>query len=40
VTLLFLASSGLPGARFTPDGLVDTRAGETIEPARRISWGD
>ena len=37
-TVLYIASSGLPGARFTPDGLVDTRAGRTIQPPRHVPW--
>jgi adenine deaminase len=35
-TLLYLASSSLPGARFTARGLLDTRRGELIEPARPL----
>jgi adenine deaminase len=35
-TLLYLASSSLPGARFTARGLLDTRRGELIDPARSL----
>jgi adenine deaminase len=37
-TLLYLGSSGLPGARFAEEGLINTRAGETIQPARPVAW--
>lgn len=37
-TLLYIGSSGLPGARFAEAGLIDTRAGETIQPAGFVPW--
>jgi adenine deaminase len=36
-TLLYIGSSSLPGARFTARGLVDTRRGTLIEPARPLA---
>jgi adenine deaminase len=36
-TLFHLGSSGLPGARFTAAGLIDTRRGELIEGARALA---
>jgi adenine deaminase len=35
-TLLYVGSSSLPGARFTDRGLLDTRSGALIEPARPL----
>jgi adenine deaminase len=37
-TLLYLGSSGLPGARFAEEGLIDTRAAQTIQAARGVVW--
>jgi adenine deaminase len=37
-TLLYIGSDSLPGARFNARGLVDTRAGQVIEPARQLRW--
>jgi adenine deaminase len=37
-TLLYLGSSGLPGARFAEEGLIDTRAGKAIQPAQPLIW--
>jgi adenine deaminase len=37
-TLLYIGSDSLPGARFNARGLVDTRAGTVIAPARPLEW--
>jgi adenine deaminase len=37
-TLLYVGSSGLPGARFAEAGLIDTKAGMTVAPARHVAW--
>ncbi|HVX31535.1 MAG TPA: adenine deaminase C-terminal domain-containing protein [Solirubrobacterales bacterium] len=39
-TMLYIGSSGLPGARFAQEGLIDTRAGRTISPASFVPWKD
>jgi adenine deaminase len=36
MTLMFIPTDALPGARFLRDGLVDTRTGELLSPARPI----
>jgi adenine deaminase len=37
-TLLYIASDSIPGARFNARGLIDTRGGTVIAPARPIRW--
>ena len=37
-TLLYIASDSLPGARFTAQGLLETRSGRLIEPSRKAEW--
>lgn len=37
-TLLYIASDSIPGARFNARGLIDTRSGSVIAPARPIRW--
>jgi len=37
-TMLYIGSSGLPGARFAEEGLIDTRPGEIIQPATVVPW--
>lgn len=39
-TMLYIGSSGLPGAWFAEEGLIDTRAGVIICPATFVPWRD